>query len=259
MTDAGEARELSRLLDVERAARIAAERANQAKSSFLATMSHELRTPLNTIVGYTELLELGVHGPLTEPQLEALGRIRRSHHHLLALVTNVLSFAQIDAGRVQYELQPLAVASAVTRVEELIAPEIAAKQLRLRTPMPDPSLTVVADPDKLTQILLNLLSNAIKFTEPEGSITIRGEPGDGRVLIRVSDTGMGIPSDRLEEIFQPFVRVTRRLDRPKEGAGLGLAISRDLAVGMGGTLTVETELDVGSTFTLALPGDAART
>ena len=257
MTDEREAQDLSRLLEVERAARIAAERANQAKSSFLATMSHELRTPLNTIVGYTELLELGVHGPLTEPQLEALARIRRSHQHLLALVTNVLSFAQLDAGRVQYELQALSVASAITRVEELVAPDMNAKRLRLTTRVADAGLSVMADPDKLTQILLNLLSNAIKFTEPEGAIAIMGERAETRVLIRVRDTGIGIPPDRLDEIFQPFVRVTRRLDRPKEGAGLGLAISRDLAVGMGGSLTVESELDNGSTFTLALPAGAA--
>jgi signal transduction histidine kinase len=244
-------------LEVERAARLAAERANQAKSSFLATMSHELRTPLNTIVGYTELLELGVHGPLTEPQLEALGRIRRSHHHLLSLVTNVLSFAQLDAGRVQYELQMLSAASAITRVEELVAPDLNAKRLQVTTRVPDPALSVVADPDKLTQILLNLLSNAIKFTEPEGAITVAAERADARVLIRVSDTGIGIPPDRLDEIFEPFVRVTRRLDRPKEGAGLGLAISRDLAIGMGGSVTVESELDAGSTFTLALPAGIA--
>jgi signal transduction histidine kinase len=257
VTEAREAQDLPRLLEVERAARLAAERANQAKSSFLATMSHELRTPLNTIVGYTELLELGVHGPLTEPQLEALGRIRRSHHHLLSLVTNVLSFAQLDAGRVQYELQMLSAASAITRVEELVAPDLNAKRLQVTTRVPDPALSVVADPDKLTQILLNLLSNAIKFTEPEGAITVAAERADARVLIRVSDTGIGIPPDRLDEIFEPFVRVTRRLDRPMEGAGLGLAISRDLAIGMGGSVTVESELDAGSTFTLALPAGIA--
>jgi signal transduction histidine kinase len=220
-------------------------------------MSHELRTPLNAIAGYTELLELGIHGPLTDSQLDTLARIRHSQQHLLALITNVLNFAQIDAGRIDYEMQDLSVASALERVEELVLPQVQAKRMHFSVTLDDPALAIHADSDKLTQVLLNLLSNAVKFTDIDGMIQITGARAGDRVHILVRDTGIGIPSDRLEAIFEPFVQVDRRLDRPQDGVGLGLAISRDLARGMGGDLTVGSDVNVGSTFTLTL--SAART
>jgi signal transduction histidine kinase len=215
-------------------------------------MSHELRTPLNAIAGYTELLELGIHGPLTASQLDTLTRIRHSQQHLLGLITNVLNFAQIDAGRMEYEMQDLSVASALERVEELVLPQVQGKRMDFSVTLDDPALAIHADSDKLTQVLLNLLSNAVKFTDADGMIQIASARAGDRVHILVRDTGIGIPSDRLEAIFEPFVQVDRRLDRPQDGVGLGLAISRDLARGMGGDLTVSSDVNVGSTFTLTL-------
>jgi signal transduction histidine kinase/PAS domain-containing protein len=240
------------------AARDAAERANRAKSEFLAVMSHELRTPLNAIGGYADLLALGIHGPVTPQQRDALGRIQRSGRHLLGLINEVLNYAKIDAGSVEFALRPVRVAEAVVDAEALVAPQLRVKGLGYAWSGCDPSLAVVADPDKLQQVLLNLFSNAVKFTDARDGVPGRVDAscdvgGDGRVRIRVRDTGVGIPPEKLDAIFEPFVQVRSDLTRPHEGTGLGLAISRDLARGMGGELTVESAPDVGSTFTLTLP------
>jgi signal transduction histidine kinase len=239
-------------------ARSAAEAANRAKSEFLAVMSHELRTPLNAIGGYAELMELGLRGPVTAQQREDLGRIQRSQRHLLGLVNEVLNYAKLETGVVQYEIRDVRVCDAVTEAEGLILPQARARKLALSVADCPGALTVRADPEKLRQVLVNLLSNAIKFTNARdglpGRVEVTCEPGpDGRVRVRVRDTGIGIAADKLAMIFEPFVQVRGDLTRTAEGAGLGLAISRDLARGMGGDLTVESTPGVGSTFTLALP------
>jgi signal transduction histidine kinase len=245
--------EAERLHEVTEYAREHSERANRAKSDFLAVMSHELRTPLNAIGGYAQLLELGVHGPLTEPQLDALRRIARNQQHLLTLINDLLNYTKLDAGRVTYTIDTVLVSEVFHNIEPLIAPQVQMHQLCFVQDRPDATLAVRADADKLQQILLNLLGNAMKFTPAGGTIALESMRRDGVVQIHVRDTGVGIPADRLEAIFEPFYQGDRALNRPTEGIGLGLAISRDLARGMAGELAVESSIGKGSVFTVVLP------
>jgi signal transduction histidine kinase len=235
------------------AARRAAEEANRTKGEFLAVMSHELRTPLNAIGGYAQLLQLGIHGPVTDQQQNAISRIQRSQRHLLALINDLLNFTKLEAGHVEYAIADVPVRSAIDALETLVAPQLAAKSLRFSRAECPYDCVARADPDKLQQILVNLLSNAIKFTPEGGAVTVACEPSDGGVRIDVRDSGIGIAADRLEQVFAPFVQVDRRPTSTNEGVGLGLAISRDLARGMGGDLTAESTPGEGSTFTLTLP------
>ncbi|MGI8497086.1 MAG: sensor histidine kinase [Gemmatimonadaceae bacterium] len=207
----------------------------------------------STLGGYAELLDLGIHGPVTDPQREVLGRIQRSQRHLLGLINDVLNFAKLEAGHVEYRIQDVLVREGADTLEPLVAPQLRAKRLTFDPRGCTGTEKVRADREKLQQILLNLLSNAIKFTPDGGRITLMCEAGEEVVRISVKDTGIGIASDRLEEAFAPFVQIERRLNAPHEGTGLGLAISRDLARGMAGDLTGESTPDVGSTFTLTLP------
>jgi signal transduction histidine kinase len=220
-------------------------------------MSHELRTPLNAIGGYAELLELGIHGPVTEAQRDVLNRIQRSQHHLLSLINNVLNLVKLETHHVRYDVATVSLGAVLDFVAEATGPQRRTKHLRYDTSACPRELAVRADPEKLRQILLNLLSNAVKFTDDGGAIAIACGADHRTVRIHVKDTGIGIAADQQEKIFEPFVQVDRRLNRPMEGTGLGLAISRELARGMGGELTVESRVGEGSTFTLSLERAAA--
>ncbi len=250
----------ARLLRETTSARIAAEAAaaearaaNRAKAEFLAVMSHELRTPLNAIGGYAELLEMGIRGPVTSQQLEDLARIRRSQRHLLSLINDLLNYAKLEAGRVQYRIDRVPAAELLAGLDALIGPQVAAKGLEYRTAAPDDAVAISADAEKLRQILLNLLSNAVKFTPAGGRIEVTVIPDGESVHIDITDTGSGIPGDKLEEIFEPFVQLGRGLTKHQDGTGLGLAISRELARAMDGELTATSVLGEGATFRLTLP------
>ena len=248
------------LLERERAARNEAERArqaaehaNEAKAQFLAAMSHELRTPLNAIGGYVDLLEMGIRGPVTDLQLEDLDRIRRNQRHLLGLINNVLNFAKIEAGHVEYHIVETSLHEILNGMYSLVAPQLQARRLSYHYEPCEPTLSVLADIEKVQQVLLNLLSNAIKFTEPGGAVRLECEQTEAAVGVRVIDTGLGIPAAKLDAIFEPFVQVDQNFTREGQGTGLGLAISRDLARAMGGDITVSSELGGGAIFTLTLP------
>ncbi len=234
-------------------ARAEADAANRAKGEFLSVMSHELRTPLNAIGGYTELIELGIRGPVTPAQRVDLGRIQLSQKHLLGLVNEVLNYTKLETGTVEYDIEDVPVREALEAAEALVLPQARAKELALVAGATERSLSVRADADKLRQILVNLLSNAVKFTHPGGRIHLDCERAGECICFTVRDTGVGIPEDKIAAVFEPFVQVRSDLTRPQEGTGLGLAISRQLARGMGGNLVVESTPGMGSVFTLKLP------
>jgi len=227
--------------------------ANTAKSAFLAAMSHELRTPLNAIGGYAQLIEMGVRGPVTEEQRVDLLKIQRSKNHLDALVSDVLNFAKLGSGTIEYRMKEIDIGPAIQSVLDMVMPQINEKQLTL-APLTIPNdLVITADEDKVRQILLNLFANALKFTPAGGRLSLEVQCAAEWVRIAVSDTGIGIPAEQHERIFEPFVQAKRAINPGDQGVGLGLAISRQLARAMGGDLTVRSEVNVGSTFTLTLP------
>jgi signal transduction histidine kinase len=234
-------------------ARREAELANRAKSDFLAAMSHELRTPLYAIAGYVELLQLGIHGPVSSEQLTALARVRTNQQHLLRLINDVLAFAKVEAGQLDLDIHEFDAGALLDSIMPLVAPQAEARRIDLAVEACDPDLHPLGDEERVRQILLNLAGNAIKFTQRGGRVTLSCTREGEHVAFRVSDNGPGIAEDRQRAIFDPFVQVERRLSNPHEGVGLGLAISADLAKAMGGTLSVQSEPGEGSTFTLELP------
>jgi PAS domain S-box-containing protein len=239
----------------EEAQRIA-ERANAAKSEFLATMSHELRTPLNAIAGYVDLLDMGLPGALNDTQRQHLRRIRVSEETLLRLIDAVLSFAKLESGRLEYHFEDVELDELLMSLEAFIAPQLTRKGLEYRVEPCGADTFVSIDRAKVEQIALNLLSNAVKFTN-HGRIAVRCTADDNEVRIHVQDSGRGIAPEFHHSIFEPFVQGDRSLTRTAEGTGLGLSISRELARSMNGDITVESAPGVGSTFTLTLPRRAA--
>lgn len=253
LTAAVDVTEYRELVESERAAREEAEAANAAKSRFLATMSHELRTPLNAIQGYAQLLTLEVRGPITQAQRGDLEKIERSQRHLLSLINDVLNFAKIEAGHVAVVSEPVDLAEVFDSLQEFVEPQLHEKSIQFKQSPTARGELVCGDGDKVRQILINLLSNAIKFTPPGGLIELKCAADEKMFHITVRDTGSGIPPDKLEAIFEPFVQVNRDYSSKHQGTGLGLSISRDLARRMEGDLTVTSVFGEGSSFVLSLP------
>jgi signal transduction histidine kinase len=243
--------------DAAEIARTAADDARAAKTQFLATMSHELRTPLNAIDGYAELMQLGVYGTLTDQQRRALKRLRLAQKRLLALVDDVLSFARLESGAGVVELADIAVDELFGAVEATIAPQLEARSQTLTVDQPAAGLTVRCDPGGAEQILLSLLANAVKFSDEGGVVQLSATGAGDVVHMTVTDRGNGIPANRLEDIFDPFVQLTGGIVRDHHGVGLGLAISRELARAMEGEILVMSRPGSGSAFTLVLPAGGA--
>jgi chemotaxis family two-component system sensor kinase Cph1 len=245
--------EREEMLSRERTLRAEAEGANQAKADFLAVMSHELRTPLNAIGGYAELMSMGARGPVTDRQQADLERIQVNQRHLLGLINSILNFTRLEAGQIQLTVEPVDLAALLHGLDALVGPQMRAKPLTLHVEDCGDGVRVLADGEKLRQVLLNLLTNALKFTPPGGAVDVGCSVEDGLVRIHVRDTGRGIPAAALEQVFEPFVQVDRHVTPANDqGVGLGLAISRELARRMDGNLRVDSQVGVGSTFTLTL-------
>jgi PAS domain S-box-containing protein len=229
-----------------------AEAGMRAKGQFLAIMSHELRTPLQAIQGYAEYLLADTGNSLTPEQQEDLSIIHRSAGRMTRLIGDLLDLSRMEAGRLQLAHEPLDLAEILEQVRQDVAPQAAAKGLALNTEMPEHLPLLHGDSSRVRQILLNLVGNAVKFTD-HGMVRIHIRCDDGMAAIAVEDTGLGIAPEVLPQLFEEFRQGDGRLSRRGGGAGLGLAISRQLAELMGGTIAVESTMGVGSTFTLHLP------
>lgn len=235
------------------AAHASADAASRSKSMFLANMSHELRAPLSVIGGYAELLAMGLRGPVTPEQRTDLSRIMQSQQHLLQLIAEVLNFVKSESGRTEFHFAEVPLHVAVNDVADMLEGAVNERGLALARPADLGDAVVWADPIRLRQILVNLVTNAIKYTPPRGgNIELSSTVMRDVVTVQVTDHGPGIPAEKLEAIFEPFVQLDSELANRRGGVGLGLAISRDLARAMHGDLTVESTLGAGSRFTLAL-------
>jgi PAS domain S-box-containing protein len=264
-----QALERARLYEAERAARAAAEAANAAKSRFLATTSHEIRTPINAVLGYTDLLELGLAGPLTEQQRDYLARVRVAGRNLLAVVNQVLDLSKIEADRVELRREAALASEAAERAVAQVAPQAVARGLAMTDACGAAAdAAFVGDAARVEQLLVNLLSNAVKFTPPGGRVTLSCAPAralppdaaldpaaapDGWMYFRVEDTGIGIPAERRVAVWEPFEQADAGHTRAYGGTGLGLTISRRLARLMGGDITLRSEEGAGATFLVWLP------
>jgi PAS domain S-box-containing protein len=246
--------ERKRAEDEIKTARLEAERANSAKSDFLSRMSHDLRTPLNSVMGFAQLLSME---PLTEGQMECVRLILRGGEHLVELINEVLDIARIEAGQLSLSPEPVEVHEIVAHSVSLVAPLAAQRQIEVSV-ADSPLLRsfVLADRQRLSQILLNLLSNAVKYNRHGGRVTLSAEAAGDRLRINVTDTGAGIPPQNLRLLFRPFERLGAE-QTAIEGTGLGLTLSRGLAQAMGGSIGVVSRIDVGSTFWVELQSTGA--
>jgi len=237
-------------------ARRTAEEANRANSALLSMMSHDVRTPIGSISGYCDLLLMGIRGELNAQQRGDVERMKKATEYVLGLIEDILSFSRLRAGEVaRFDMKTIDVASLLSQTESLMCIRMEQAGLTYQRRECTPDIKVVADPDRLQQVLLNLLTNAVKFTPKGGRVTVSCESAAGWTRISITDTGRGIPADQVERIFEPFVQIpgsTPVNGGAQRGFGLGLAISRNLARRMDGDLTVTSTLGEGSTFTISL-------
>ncbi|HCU12327.1 MAG TPA: hypothetical protein DGB72_09405 [Gemmatimonadetes bacterium] len=245
--------ELRAVISEARKAWAAADSANRSKAEFLTVMSHELRTPLNSIGGYVDLLEMELRGPLTNAQKSDLTRIKRSQLHLLGIINDILNFTRLEATEVKYDIIDVPLRPLITDLDAVVSSLARAKSVAYRCDSPSGNVYARTDPDKLRQVMINLLSNAVKFTPAGGRVRVSCTLKEKSVSIHVEDNGPGIPHDKHEAVFEPFVQLDRGLTRTTEGTGLGLAISRGLARGMGGDIVLRSDPGVGSVFTVNVP------
>ncbi len=232
-----------------------AEEANQAKSAFLANMSHELRTPLNAIIGFSEMMESGLFGPLGDMKYNEYCRdIRESGSYLLDVINDILDMSKIEAGRASIEPEPIELSAALADTLRLVAVRADEKSLALITEI-EPSIRLHADRRMIKQILINLLSNAVKFTPDGGRVTVRARVVNGHVNIAIEDTGIGIPKEALRNLGKPFEQVESQLTKTHRGSGLGLAIAKSLAELHGGAMRIRSSLGVGTIVLVRLPVD----
>jgi signal transduction histidine kinase/CheY-like chemotaxis protein len=248
----GAAIQNAQLFEEAEAAKAVAEEANQAKSNFLANMSHELRTPLNAITGFTRIVKRKGNGVLPERQIENLDKVLSSADHLLGLINTILDISKIEAGRMEVQPTTFDLVSLVDHCVATTQPLVNSSRVKLVTELEPGLPPVYSDQDKVKQVLINLLSNAAKFTH-NGMITIRARNTGNQIHLSVTDSGIGIPADALESIFEEFQQADLSTTREYGGTGLGLSISRSLARLLGGDLVAESQEGSGSTFTLSFP------
>lgn len=246
-------RELELALEGEQSARKDAEAANRIKTELFARLSHEFRTPLHAVSGYLEILQQNIHGGLTKEQRRDVERIHQAQEHLMALVNMILDFAKLEAGPIELSMAEIPIEETLVGAEALVFPQFEKKKITYTHRAGDPSFTVFSDREKVQQIVVNLLANAMKFTPAGGSVELDWRVEDGSLLVRVRDTGPGIPPEKIEQIFEPFVQLRAPGSLPTGGTGLGLPISRDLARAMGGDVGATSTFGVGSMFTVTLP------
>jgi signal transduction histidine kinase len=245
--------ELRAVISEAKKAWAVADAANRSKAEFLAVMSHELRTPLNSIGGYVDLLVMELRGPLTDAQKSDLSRIKRSQEHLLGIINDILNFTRLEATELKFDIIDVPLRALIADLDAVVSSLARAKKQKYRCDYPPGSVYAHTDPDKLRQIMINLLSNAVKFTPEGGRVRVSCEVKEKLISIRVEDNGPGIPVDKHDAVFEPFVQLNRGLTRTTDGTGLGLAISRGLARGMGGDIALKSKLGRGSVFTLTVP------
>ncbi|MDB4906453.1 MAG: ATP-binding region ATPase domain protein [Gemmatimonadetes bacterium] len=239
-------------LDTARLLRDAAA-ANAAKTEFLRTISHELRQPLNATMSFLQLWDMGLRGTLSMEQKDDLARMRRNQQHLMVLIEDLLSFTRLEAGKLEVERSRVRLRNVIEAVGSMVAPQMSRKGVEYHDEACGDDIHALGDEDRIVQVCLNLLTNALRATNPGGTVTLRCACTEDTVGLVVTDTGVGIPADKLDLVFSPFTQLGRALNQPKEGAGLGLAISRGLAEAMGGSLSATSEVGVGSSFELRLP------
>ena len=245
--------ELRAVISEARKAWAIADAANRSNAEFLAVMSHELRTPLNSIGGYVDILGMELHGPLNESQKSDLDRIKRSQEHLLGIINDILNYTRLEATQLQFDIIDVPIKALIADFDAVVSPLARAKSVDYECESPPGNVYARVDPDKLRQIMINLVSNAVKFTPEGGRIRVSGTLNEHSVSIHVEDNGFGIPADKQEAVFEPFVQLDRGLTRTTDGTGLGLAISRGLARGMGGDIQLKSDVGVGSVFTVTVP------